>query len=195
VAPIAGTENARAPFFSPDGRWLGFYAGGRLQKVPLDGGAPVAIADVPRAVVAASWGLDDTIVFASAREGLMRVSASGGAPQVLTTLAEDEFGNVAPQILPDGKSLFTALRDNTRVGAQTALLSLSTGARRTVLEGAADATYLPTGHLVFARSGALWAVAFDPRQGKPSGSPIQMLAGISMNPAGLTALALSQAGS
>jgi hypothetical protein len=81
------------------------------------------------------------------------------------------------------------------VGAQTALLSLSTGARRTVLEGAADATYLPTGHLVFARSGALWAVAFDPRQGKPSGSPIQMLAGISMNPAGLTALALSQAGS
>lgn len=96
--PIEGTEGAAMPFFSPDGHWLGFYAAGRLKKVSITGGAPVTLCavDFPDG---ASWGDDDTIVFAGfVSSGLWQVSSAGGAPQPLTKfdLAKGEFGHWWP---------------------------------------------------------------------------------------------------
>jgi serine/threonine-protein kinase len=84
---IAGTEGAHGgPFFSPDGQWIGFFAAGKLKKVAVTGGEPVALADVA-AGCGASWAADDTIVFSPTQfSGVMQVSASGGVPRMLTRL-------------------------------------------------------------------------------------------------------------
>ena len=84
--PIPGTEGAYGPFFSPDGQWVGFFAAGKLKKVAVNGGAPLAVADVPQAC-GASWPSSDTIVFTPFQfQGVMKVSAAGGTPQALTNL-------------------------------------------------------------------------------------------------------------
>src|SRR5262245_21541526 len=84
AAPIPGTEGGSSPFFSPDGEWVGFFAEGRLKKVPLRGGPPVSLCDAPQNR-GGTWGPDDTIIFVPGfASGLSRVSAAGGAPQIYT---------------------------------------------------------------------------------------------------------------
>ncbi len=100
--PIPGTEGASGPFFSPDGQWIGFFADGEMKKVSINGGMPVDLADAlsPRG---ASWGPENTIVFVpSIRTGLHLIPATGGTPQVLTSV-ESEKGEIShrwPQFLP-----------------------------------------------------------------------------------------------
>ena len=80
LMPLPGTEGADSPFFSPTGQWIGFTAGGKLKKIPVEGGAAVTICDAPQ-TRGASWGDDGSIVFApQITAGLARVSAAGGAP-------------------------------------------------------------------------------------------------------------------
>ena len=79
---LEGTAGAANPFFSPDGEWVGFFAGGRLKKVAIAGGAPVTVCDVP-ADRGGSWSADGTIVVATSNTPLMQVSASGGRPRPL----------------------------------------------------------------------------------------------------------------
>jgi len=84
--PLAGTEGAYGPFFSPDGQWIGFFASGKLKKVAVNGGAPIAVTDVPQAC-GGSWASDDNILFTPFQfQGVMEVPASGGTPQALTNL-------------------------------------------------------------------------------------------------------------
>ena len=102
---LAGTEGASSPFFSPDGQWIGFFAGGKLKKVADSGGAVLTLCDAgsPRG---GAWGANDTIVFAPSTNGsLSQVSAAGGAPQPLTKLKEGEISHRWPQFLPDGKAI------------------------------------------------------------------------------------------
>ncbi len=153
--PVPGTEGATSPFFSPDGEWVGFFAAGtagELQKVSVAGGAPQTISDVPAVNAGASWGPDDTIVFATAftTTGLFRVSADGGTPEALTTpdVEAGETEHLWPHVLPDGKSVLFTVR--TTVGMGTAVLSLDTRDWHTVLPGIGAARYLPTGHVVYA---------------------------------------------
>ena len=89
--PVPRTEGAYTPFFSPDGRWLGFFSGSRLMKVPVSGGPPVEVTTIPSGRVrGASWGDNDVIVFSpSASSGLMRVSASGGTPEAIAVVGEN----------------------------------------------------------------------------------------------------------
>ena len=90
---IAGTEDGGAPFFSPDGTWLGFSTASQLMKIPLQGGRPVVICDVA-ARFGATWGADGYIVFsARPQTGLLRVSAAGGTPEPITTLAPEDADN------------------------------------------------------------------------------------------------------
>ena len=108
---LSGTENARDPFFSPDGQWLGFFADGKLKKVSVDGGAAVILCDAPNDR-GGSWGEDGTIVFSPVlRTALSKVFSAGGSPQPLTTL-DKQTGEVThrwPQVLPGGKAiLFTS---------------------------------------------------------------------------------------
>jgi serine/threonine-protein kinase len=176
AAPIAGTEvstsqgaRLESPFFSPDGQWIGFWtgsaAGGALKKVRLDGGPATTLCPTP-SPYGVSWSTSDAIVFAnSGSGGLWRVSPSGGTPQSLTTVdaKNGEVSHRFPQVLPGGQAvLFTVLRASRRWDdAQVVVKSIRTGAQHLLVEGGADARYLPTGHLVFARTGTLMAVPFD----------------------------------
>ena len=198
AAPIASTQGASAPFFSPDGRWIGFFANGALQKVAVDGGAPLKIADTP-AVWSATWGPDQHIVFASAvaPNGLRRVSAEGGASEELTLpkAEQGELQHAFPQVLPGGdRVLFSIL---TKDGWQPAVLTLATREWQTLRRGAPGYTpahFLASGHLVYAQeNGGLVAVPFDPARGELTGSAISLLERIDLVRGG-SAFAVSESG-
>ena len=109
AVPLRGTENlGRAPFFSPDGEWVGFWRGGELLKVPTSGGQAVKIGDAPT-IFGASWGADNRVVFGRGSEGIWSVSGDGGEPEQQLAVAD---GSVAhgPQILPDGRTILYTLR-------------------------------------------------------------------------------------
>jgi len=107
---LAGTEGATNPFFSPDGKWIGFFASNKLKKISIHGGTVLTICDAA-ASIGASWAPDNTIIFVSRYSmGLARVSADGGVPQSFTVVdsTKKEVSHVLPQVLPDGQSvLFT----------------------------------------------------------------------------------------
>jgi hypothetical protein len=102
---LSGTEGAMQPFFSPEGRWVGFFAGGQLKKIAVTGGAAVTLAPAPDAR-GGTWGADDTIVYAPATTvGLSRVPASGGTPVILTKIGDKERTHRWPNFLPDGRTV------------------------------------------------------------------------------------------
>jgi serine/threonine-protein kinase len=180
--PIAGTEGASSPFFSPDGQSLGFYADSALRKVPVGGGPVVELCKTDL-VFGASWSHKDQIVFANARSGLWQVPAAGGTPAAVTKLQSDagEVSHRLPQVLPDGETvLFTVTNtgfpswDDTLVVAQ----SLTTGTRKVLIEGAADARFVSTGHLVYLRKGTLMAVPFDLRRLEVSGPAVGVVSDV-----------------
>ena len=179
ATPIAGTEAAQAPFFSPDGRWVGFFSNGKLQKVSVEGGAPLPLCDAPFPSFGASWGPDDTIIFSGTGTfGLIRIPAGGGITETLTTpdTKKSEFSHLSPQILPGGTHvLFTVA---TTEGSSIAVLALETREWRVLLPGAAGARYLPTGHLVYAQAGGLWAVPLALERLELTGTPISILDGV-----------------
>jgi Tol biopolymer transport system component len=160
--PIAGTEGATAPFFSPDGRWIGFLAGGKLKKVLVGGGTTVTLSDasIPRG---ASWSSQGIIAFAAnGTSGLQQVSDAGGAAQPLTRLGKGENGHRWPEFLPNGKAvLFAAGPGGNWNNAQIAVQTLGTGERRNLVLGATQPRYVPSGHLVYGQGGTLMAVPFD----------------------------------
>jgi Tol biopolymer transport system component len=181
ATPIPGTEGAEGPFFSPDGQSVGFFAEGKLKKVPLSGGAPLTLCSAS-AGRGASWGPDDAIIFApSTGSGLYRVPAVGGAPKPLTVpdRKKGEFSHRWPEILPGGKALlFTILGvGEMRIG----VLSLETGDRRVLVEGGTYPQYAPSGHVVYARAGGLLAVPFDLRRLEVTGPSVSILEGVDMN--------------
>jgi serine/threonine-protein kinase len=160
---IPGTEAGCMPFFSPDGQWIGFWSRGRLLKVSVKGGAPSPICDLKARPMGVSWGPDGRIVFGTEAGGLGRVSAGGGTPAALTTIdASKETTHRLPHILPGGQALlFTMMTSPLAVEARIEWLSLETGQRKIVIEKGADARYMPTGHLVFVRTGTLMAIPFN----------------------------------
>ena len=168
--PIPGTDGALYPFFSPDGRSIGFFAGTKLKTIALDSGVVVELSDATWAM-GASWGSDDHIVFSSETTGFFvrRVPASGGRPETLVTGAPPPGRPVSPRALPDGKTiLFSAGIGSER--RSMALLSLETGERKILAPGLGWG-YVPTGHLVYSHSGRLLAAPFDLQRLEITGPP------------------------
>ena len=180
AAVLPETDDAKDPFFSPDGRWVAFFATGRLKKIALQGGGPTTICDAP-SPRGGSWGDDDYMVAALNNfVGLSRVSANGGAPQPLTQLRAGEATHRWPQVLPGGREvLFTASNNlDAFEDASVELLTVKSGKRETVERSAYFGRFLPTGgtvgHLVYLHQGALWGMPFDPARPAvaASGTPI-----------------------
>ena len=171
-----------SPFFSPDGQPVAYWdqAAKQLARVGLTGGAPVPIAPAPLNIFGASWAPDDTILFGQP-EGILRVSANGGAPELMIPTGEGELMG-SPHLLPDGESvLFSVTTGTGRTrwdAAQIAVQSLRTGERTVVLSGGSDARYLPTGHLVYALGDGLFAVAFDVDRLEVQGRPVLVVEGV-----------------
>ena len=198
ATPIRGTENgSQSPFFSLDGQWVGFWAEGKLKKVSIGGGAPVSLSDA-RSPFGASWAPDDTIVFGQRFGGILRVSADGGAPEVLIPVdaAKGERAH-GPQILPGGKAvLFTLAVGTDWDEAQIVVQSLDTGERSVLVEGGSDARYVPTEHLVYALAGTLLAVPFDLARLEATGGPVPLVEGVMRSHnTGAAHFSLSQNGS
>jgi serine/threonine-protein kinase len=156
--PISGTEGAFYPFFSPDGRWVGFFTVDKLKKVSVLGGEPVPLCDArnPRG---ASWGTDGTIYFADDQgQTLTQVPAARGATVRLGPRVElgEENWYREPQILPGGNAVLFSSSD-----ADIAVVFLKTGKTKILTNNGYHARYLPTGHLVYAQAGGLVAAPFD----------------------------------
>ncbi len=154
LTATALTEGGYNPFFSPDGRWLGFYQEGQLRKVSVTGGAPTAIAQIT-APFGVSWASDDTILYGQGQGGIWRVAAAGGTPEQLVKV-EDRQRAHGPQLLPDGRAILFSLTTGGEEWEQGQIVAYSLESRstRTLVRGGTDARYLATGHLVYARGAA-----------------------------------------
>lgn len=161
ATPLQSTENARAPFFSPDGQWVAFFADGKLKKIATKGGVPTTLCEAP-STRGGSWGDDGSIIFApSNRSALFRVSAAGGTAQPVTEL-RGEWTQRYPQLLPGAKAfLFTSCRnldfDTCAIEAQF----LSAGQRKVLVQGGYYGRYVASGHLLYVHQGTLMAAPMD----------------------------------
>jgi len=187
---LSGTENAAGPFFSPDGKWIGFQADGKLKKISVLGGAALTLCDM-QVDRGASWGEDGNIVFTTANAaGLWRVPDTGGTPQVLTKPPDKgEATHRWPQVLPDGKAvLFTGKAPEGGPGgvlgpgyddANIEALSLKTGQIKILVRGGFYGRYVPdggsTGHLVYVHQGVMFGAPFDPGKLEVHGAPVPFL--------------------
>src|SRR5262249_25933517 len=166
AVPVEGTKGATTPFFSPDGEWIGFYAGDALQRVTLSGGAPLTIANAPP-VASAAWAADDTILFATPvpGDGRWRRPASGGTAEQLTRPdpSKGELRHARPRLLPGGSAaLFTAL---TGDGAYAGVVTLGNRSSRLLPQTrvtGGGAQFVPPDRLVYANAGGLVTAAFEP---------------------------------
>ena len=176
--PIKGTEEARQPFFSPDGKWIGFWANGKLYKVPIEGGIPKDLGACPDLPMGTFWSDDGKIIWGG--EGLKWIPAEGGPAEVLTTIDPTrDVQHTLPFVLPGGKAvLFTAMPDAFGSRARVEAVSLPSGTRKILIEDGADARYVPTGHLLFLRQGLLMAASFDPARLEVTGPAVPILAGV-----------------
>jgi len=180
---LAGTEGARSPFVSFDGRWVGFWADGKLKKVALDGGAPVVLCDATD-LLGASWGEDDAIIAALGVPGqLSRIPGVGGEPAVAIDLTAESAILRWPQLLPRTESvIYTAMTGTGADRANIEAQSIRGGNRRVIVQGATFGRYLHNGYLTYVNQGTLYAVRFDPSTLAVHGPPVPLLDDVAYSP-------------
>jgi len=173
VQKLAGTEGAYCPFWSPDGKFIGFFAAGKLDKIPAGGGPVVALADAANARGGA-WGKDNMIVYAPEYRGsLMKVSAAGASVPAQATKMDPSKHSTHrwPTFLPDGKHFLYLATNHTGVSSEQNgiyLSSLDDGRSKMVLANDSQAQYA-AGYLLFHQQRAVMAQKFDPASGTFSG--------------------------
>ena len=185
ATPLTGTDGAKDPFFSPDGRWIGFFADGKLKKIPASGGAAITLADAPDGR-GGSWADNSWIAF-SPRPGefpLYRVPSDGGTAEPLTTLEAGEVTHRWPQILPGGNAvMYTAsMATGSYEDANIVVRSLADNRTRIVQRGGYAGRYLPTGHLIYVSQGRLFAAPFDLTRLETTGAGAPVLSEFTTNP-------------
>jgi eukaryotic-like serine/threonine-protein kinase len=185
--PLPATEGAFSPFFSPDGRWVAFFAGGMLKKADVNGGAPVPIAPAPNAR-GGTWGPDDTIVFTpTPASGLFRVAAGGGTATQITEPANNERSHRWPSFLPDGDAV-VFMRQDRNAAFDDGLIEavrLDTTERKILIPGGMFPRYLASGHLVYVRENTLFAIPFHAGRLEVRGMAQPVLYGVRSSGAGI----------
>jgi eukaryotic-like serine/threonine-protein kinase len=194
--PLAGTEGTTRPFWSPDSRFLGFFAEGKLKKVDVSGGPPQKICDAPRGSDG-SWSPAGVILFdGTGTDPIYRVSAAGGAPVVAVKpdAARKETQVAWPEFLPDGRHfLYMAsgqkAEDNAyRVGTLGSTETKPLAPAQTLV------TYAPPGYLLFVRDRTLVAQPFDAKALKTKGEPIPLAEQVGTDSVGLARFSVSRDG-
>ncbi|HEY3171978.1 MAG TPA: protein kinase [Thermoanaerobaculia bacterium] len=174
--PLAGTDGASKPFWSPDSRFLGFFAGGKLKRIAVSGGSPQTLCDAPSGR-GGTWNRDGVILFVpSFGDRVHRVAASGGTASPVTRIDESrgEFGHTWPFFLPDGRHFlyvsYAARAARPEDASSVFLGSLDSNERRLLFHARSNVAYVPLsagasqGHLLFWQSGALVARPFDAKR-------------------------------
>jgi Tol biopolymer transport system component len=179
--PVAETEGASFPFWSPDSRSLAFFADGLLKRLDLEGGRPQLLAQA-RNPLGGAWNRDGDILFAPFPAGaLMRVRATGGIPVAATHLLTGERSHGFPAFLPDGRRFIFHVGQSEPESEGLYLESLDTpGSRRRLIASPSAAEYLPPGYLVLVRQGSLMAAPFDPVRATVSGPQLQIASGVAV---------------
>ena len=176
VKRLPGTEGGRVPFLSPDGRWIGFWADGKLKRTPVEGGSPVVLCDATD-VLGASWGDDGFIVAALNPTGkLWRIPENGGAPRAVVDLTTDSLTPQWPQLLPNGRAVvYAALARSGADQANVEAHALSGGERKVLVRGGSFPQYLPNGYLTYVNQGTLYAIPFDAARLEVHGAAVPVL--------------------
>ena len=203
---LTGTDNAASPFFSPDGKWVAFFATGKLKKVSIDGGGVQTVCDA-FGPWGGSWGPGNVIVFPGSgpfstggntgpSAGLMKVAASGGTPERLTVAAEGEAVHRWPTLSPDGKIVVYTTSSTAGTGLEEARIvahSLESGKRAVLPVEATLAAFAPGGrHLLLVGQGVLKAVPFDPVRLTTIGNPVPLLEGVLQASTGAAQISISR---
>jgi len=204
---VPGTEGATSPFFSPDGRQVGFLRDFIVQIASLDGGPPITVLDSLTGVSGASWG-PDNFIYADAfseLKGLVRVEAKPGAgPRWFTTLdtARGEIDHAWPDVLPNGKGVLLTVRFRGKSGAKgrishaIAVADIPSGKHRVIVNDAMYARYASSGHLLYVTANkTLMVVPFDQNTMKLTGEPTALTGGMRLGSGGSADLAVSATGS
>ena len=181
---LGGTEDAFSPFWSPDSEYVGFFTKGTMQRIPLSGGPPSIICDVPDGR-GATWNRDGAIVFApNLRAPLFRVAAIGGEPVPITSLdsSRTETAHLWPQFLPDGRHFLYLAWSDEPENRMIRAGSLGGDIAGEVLRAQSNIALTP-GHVLFVRAGRLMAQAFDPKALSVVGEPFPAAQDVWLNPA------------
>ncbi len=194
VRTLPGTANASLPFWSPDGRWIAFFANGKLLKVGLDGSAPVSLCDAPDGRGGA-WAPGGTILFAPNNSGpIYRVADSGGDPTPVTRIdaARHEFGHRYPRLLPDGRHfLYISIRPSDR--HTVCVGSLDGGQPKELFASYSEAVFA-RGYLLTNEQGRVMARRFDPGALAVRGDPLLVIEGAEQENIGYDNLAVDDRG-
>src|SRR5262249_1848527 len=176
ASPLAGTEGASYPFWSPDGRAIGFFADGKLKRIDVSGGTAQVLAEAPTGRGGA-WSDDDVILFTptnrvDATDVLMRVSAVGGTPTPGTHHPAGPARQRWPELLPDGRR-FLFLSPHGSSDANGVYLGTLDGREPIrLLPGDSAALFAPPDRLLVVRQGVLRAISFDPDRGTINGDGV-----------------------
>ena len=183
ASPLAGTDGANSPFFSPDGQWVGFFADGRLKKISITGGAAVTLADTP-APLGATWTDRDTIIFAAPPQVgvLMEIPAAGGKGTPITGPPQGAIP-LWPHALPGSSGvMFTALTGPGALGEATIMVQRAAGSEPQMLvRGAHYGRYVDSGHLLYMSQGTVFAMPFDLAALKATGSAVPVVDSVQFN--------------
>ncbi len=201
VRPLAGTEGATGPVFSPDGAWIAFVADRKIKKVPVLGGSPTVVNEGNPDTVSIDWP-DDTIVFTRGFTlGLARVSASGGVAETVMTPDPNkgESAYLWPRLMPGATDLLFVINPESNASLNEGRIAVETLGRkdsREILDAQGSfPLYTASGHLVFFGGGSLRAAPFDPRQRKMTGPAVPVVEGVSIAPhTGAVQAAISRSG-
>jgi hypothetical protein len=195
ATPVPGTEGNRDVFVSADGQWVGIWDNLVLKKLPASGGVPQMLARLPGAVRGTEWRADGSLLAAVNMDGgaLVEIPASGGEPVPLFTPEPDKRAWY-PQTLPGGRTILFTLVTDPRAGGELHLLDLATGSTTLLMREATAGRVVPSGHLVFHRQSALWAVPFDAGRLQVRGTPAPVVENLRVEGGGAVQYAVSAGG-
>ncbi len=194
--PLAGTEGTTRPFWSPDSRFLGFFAEGKLKKIDISGGPPQKICDAPTGADG-SWSAEGVILFdGRSNDPIRRVPAAGGTAvaAVKADAARKETGVGWPEFLPDGRHFLYMVIAQKADDSIYRIGSLDSKESKVLAPAQTLVTYAPPGYLLFVRDRTLVAQSFDAKALKTTGEPVPLAEKIEINSVGLARFSVSREG-
>jgi eukaryotic-like serine/threonine-protein kinase len=196
VHSLPGTEGAESPVWSPDHRWIGYFADGKLKKIPVAGGPSQVIAANVADNRQASWGPDDTILFSRGTTGILRVSSSSGTITAVTErdASRQEGSHRFPQFLPDGRHFLFTVRSSLAGQEGVYIGALDGQMKKLLIPGNTTALYAPSGHVLFLDGDTLMGQAFDAERLELRGPAFPVEGGVGRSSTGSGSFSVSGTG-